>query len=59
MNATDSQIDSTDFLYSVNLWQKFIIRSTLRGILSIKNQKAMHFSYAGNSIRIQLGDQIQ
>ena len=56
MNATDSQIHSTDFLYSVNLSQKFIIRSKLTGILSIKNQKAMHFSYAGNSIRIQVGD---
>ena len=43
MNATNSQIDSTDFLYSVNLSQKFIIRSKLTGILSIKNQKGYAF----------------
>jgi plastocyanin len=33
--------------------------ASLQGFSQLKTKKAMHFSYAGNSIRIQVGDQIQ
>ncbi len=55
MNATNSQIHSTDFLYSVNLWQNLLSVASFEEFLQLKTKKAMHFSYVGNSFRIQVG----